>query len=343
VASLETGNVSVIAPNGLHVATITVGGGSSAPAALGFGPEGHLFVLDADASRVQEFNVAGAEVSAFDLPSGDYAASGLAFGADGHLFVTDGSQVQELDLTGVPVRAFGGTALTTPAGLAFGPMGRLYVADGAQVTVLDQAGNVAGTIAHATLADARRLAFGPDGHLFVSTIGGAGDAVLEFKADGTLADTLGPGDGLDAPAGLAFAPWRFKASIRGRVARPGEKLAKVKELSAVISLQPGSRTLMVTLTDDVSNNADLASVFDAGFLLLHGFEAAQSDSSSQRLFHGAQVPGVAQQDGVASLVLRIKGKLKSGDFVVSSARGEIHRAGAAGVYTATIKTGKLLK
>jgi len=344
VSSQDSGLVEVFNAAGEDVLTIPVPGLLSEPAAMAFGPDGLLHVLDAATATLHAANVAGAPQGVVPLPPGDYAASGLAFGPDGHLFLSDAAtaQVFELDPGGSLIRAIGLGELAAPAGLAFGPGGLLHVADGDAVVVFDDAGAVVDTLTGGALSGAGALAFGPDGHLYVAAAGGSGD-VVEFNANGAQVKAFGSNHGLSATGGLAFAPWRFKATVAGTLARPGEPLQKVKESNAVVSVQPGARTLMMALTDDVSNAADLASVFSAGFLVLRGFEGAESGAANVRLFHGAQVEGPAQQDGVGSFVLRIKGTMKAGAFVPKGALGVVHRAGAAGVYTATVKTTGLLK
>jgi DNA-binding beta-propeller fold protein YncE len=344
VSSQDTGTIAVFNAVGDDILTIPVPGPGSDPVAMFFGPDGLLHVLDAATDMLVSANVAGAPQGAVPLPAGDYAAAGLALGADGHLFLSDAAtaQVLELDLTGALIRAIGGGDLTAPAGLAFGPDGLLYVADDDRVVAFDDAGAVADTLTGGALSGAGALAFGPDGHLYVAAAGGSGD-VVEFNGDGAQVKAFGSNHGLTGTGGLAFAPWRFKATIAGSLARPGEPLVNVKETNAVVSVQPGARTLMLAFTDDVSNAADLASVFSTSFLVLRGFEGAENGAANVRLFHGAQVAGPAQQSGVASFVLRIKGSMKAGGFVPKNALGVVHRAGAAGVYTAAVKTTGLLK
>lgn len=343
VACRGTGSVVVLDPAGAKLGTIVPSLAGADPVALGFGPDGQLLVLDAAHDKLFTFNTAGAELLSVDLPPADYDRTGLAVGAEGHLFLSDtaGGRVLEVDLGGALVRELGLGVLVAPAGLATGPDGLLCVADGAGVVRLDSNGDLEDTITGAALDDARGVAFGPEGHLFVTDA--ASGNVVEFTAAGAQVGPFGAGAGLAQPGGLAFAPWRFKATIRGTITRPGTPLKKVTEANAVLAIQPGGRTLVVALTDDVSNISDLASVFGADFVVLHGFEGQSDDDATTRLFQGAQAASPSRADGVASLVVRVKGSMKAGVFTPKAAVGVLHRAGVAGVCTAAIRTTGLLK
>jgi hypothetical protein len=340
VASANTNSVVVFDASGAKADEFPIAGTPSLKA-LAFGPDGQLWVLDDAANQLLRFDVGGNPRGTVDVPAGVHAESCLAFGPNGHVFLANSSDhaVQELDsASGALVRTLGAADLSGVQSLALGPDGRIWVSEATDVQVLDQDGALLDTVHDAGFNDLRSLALGPDGKLYMADDGG--DVVHVIK-DGAVAGALG-GATLSAPTALAFVPWRLQATIKGRVARAGSPIGKVKELSAVLSLLPGSRTLMVALTDDVTKDDDLASLFGADFLVLQGFEGTEGDTSKVRLFEGAQIGAPATQSGTASMVLQVGGHMGAGQFVPKKAAGTLHRAGAAGVYEATVKTGKSL-
>jgi DNA-binding beta-propeller fold protein YncE len=338
VVSANTLEVLVFDAEGMKLDAIALDGDSSG-VALAFGPDGRLWVLDDANNELARYDLEGIPKGVVPVPGGEFPESGFAFGADGRLLLSNQSSDSVLEVdpaTGAQVRELGAGLLTAPRGLAVAPDGRLHVAEAAAIRVLDAAGTVVDTYTDADFEDLRGLAFGPDGKLYVAD---AGANKVHVLTDGEVTESLG-GATLDMPVAVAFAPHRFKATVKGTLARAGEPLGKVKETSVVLTLLPGSRTLMLSLTDDVTVDDDLASIFGGAFMVLHGFEAAQSDNVKVRLWSGQQAGVPPTENGLASLVLQVNGKMHQGQFVPKKASGTLHRAGAAGVYTATLKTGK---
>ncbi|HEX5008915.1 MAG TPA: NHL repeat-containing protein [Planctomycetota bacterium] len=341
VVSSGTHEVLVLDAEGGKLDAFPLAEDSSA-AALAFGPDGLLWVLDDEHDELLRFDTVGIPKPSVDVPAGSYPEAGLAFGADGRVLLSNQSAdtVLELDpATGAVIRELGAGQLSAPRGLAVAPDGSLHVCEADHIVVLDADGNVADTLADASFEDLRGLAFGPDGKLYVAD---AGADKVHVLSDGQVSDHVG-GATLDDPVCVAFAPHRFKATLKGTLARAGQPLSKVKETSVVITLLPGSRTMMLALTDDVTEDSDLSSVFGASYLVFRGFEAAEDDGAKVRLWQGTQVEGPAAAGGLASLSLQVNGSMKQGQFVPKKGKGTLLRDGAAGAYSATVKVGKAEK
>jgi len=341
VVSSGTHEVLVLDSEGGQLDAFPLAGDSAADA-LAFGPDGLLWVLDDGHDELLRFDTAGIPKASLPVPPGSYPEAGLAFGADGRVLLASPAtdSVLELDpATGAVIRELGAGELDAPRGLAVAPDGRLHVCEAIAVAVLDADGDVVETLGDASFEDLRGLAFGPDGKLYVAD---AGADKVHVLTDGQVTDHVG-GATLEDPVCVAFAPHRFKATLKGTLARAGQALSKVKETSVVITLLPGSRTMMVALTDDVTEDSDLSSVFGATFLVFRGFEAAEDDGAKVRLWQGTQVAGPAAAAGLASLSLQVNGSMKQGQFVPKNGKGTLLRNGAAGVYSATVKLGKAVK
>jgi hypothetical protein len=123
-------------PRDAPAATIFVSEGTlgmNAPRALGFGPDGHLYVADAEAGVLRFDGATGAALDVFVPPGrgGLADAAALAFGGDGRLYVASvrANAVLRFDaLIGTFVDTFA-SGLSGPRGLAFGAEGDLYVSN----------------------------------------------------------------------------------------------------------------------------------------------------------------------------------------------------------------------
>ena len=339
-ASPDTHEVVVFDADGSPVDSFPLAVDSSADS-LAFGPDGVLWVLDETNSQCERFDLAGVPLSSVPVPGGTYPGAALAFGADGRLLLSNQltDSVLELDAaTGAVIRELGDGQLVSPRGLVISPHGRLYVCQATDVVLLDAEGEVAETIDDAAFEDLRALVVGPNGKLYAVD---AGADVVHEITHAAVTGSLG-GATLTTPSCGAFVPYRFKATVKGHIAQFGHELGKVKETSAVLTLLPGSRTMMLALTDDITEDSDLASVFGATCLVFRGFESGADDEAKVRMWEGAQVGGPVGSAGVASLALQVNGQFEQGQLVPKKAKGTLHRAGELGVYTATVKAGKLL-
>lgn len=310
------------------------------PCALAFGPDGHLFVTRAAQDRVLELDKTGATVREFGPGTPLDQPSGLAFGPAGNLFVSSAGtdRILEFVPTGQFVRELGaGSPLDQPGGLAFGPDGKLFVASIATGRVLsfDENGQWVDEIgADLDLQGGLCLAFGPDGFLYVATANGTVhlfDAAFASKGSWTSV--------VPAPVALAFSPYRLEVVLKLKGSTEGSsKMESLKE-KAVLSIAPGSSRLMLALSDDPDDAKDLASLSGSSALVFHGFEAFENDGAKARLMQGGQLPAMAPDRGVASLSLRVEGKVGTdGRFQVKTASGTLHRSAGGFVFSGTVKT-----
>jgi hypothetical protein len=303
VAALGSGTVEVFASDGDHLDTLGDDiDGLTAPCGLAFGPDGHLFVVDRDADRIFELDDSGAEVGQLGVGSGLDVPWGVAVAPDGALFVAS---------TG------------TDEIYVFGP-------DGAVQDVLDGQGGVIG--------GPRHLSVGPDGDLLV--VGQAEGLLLVVdRQTGAVEGEIGPFGGLPAMFGVAVAPFRWKAVVSGILERGGSKSVR-RKATGVLSLAPGSGTIMLAL-DDKDANADLAAVFGTETLVFHGFEAHADALAKKRQYHGQLVFDQALGGGVATTALVVNGKIGDEElFAPRKAGGALLFSGAAGAFSGTLRSRK---
>ncbi|MBK6940946.1 MAG: NHL repeat-containing protein [Planctomycetes bacterium] len=341
--------VHVFAPDGTLVRSLGENTSLSAARGLALGTHGEVFVTSLD--RVLVFEIDGTFLREFGQDDDLTVPAGLAIGANGHVFVCSSAdnRVFEFDPAGTKVRELGSDGdLSIPIGLAFGPDGRLWVSSlfGANVVGLDVDGTVAsGTVVFddAALAFPTGLAFGPNGDLFVASL--VGNGVREFSLGGTYLGSWPSATTAPFPEGVAFSPHRFSARISGELSRTGQKSIKRKE-DAVISFTPGSRTLMLALTDVETNTSDLASEFGTDWYVLHGFEAFATPLATTRVFQGFGFVEPVQEAGVASMPMRVSGVTQTSyfapRFVPKKAAGSLHVADATAVFSGSVKTKKAL-
>ena len=347
VTSRGNGKVIEFNAAGNKVGELVLNGGAADPVSLQFGPDGHLFVLDALVPALYEFDTNGVEADVVTLDEGVFDRSGMVFGPDGHIFAPDleTDRVLEFDLGGTLIDEFN-TGLADPAGLAFGAKGHLFVAAEDTVHELTAGGIVVGSFGNVLdgLEDADGLVVGPNGAHYISSAGPGGGRVVQYDKDGVFVQTFGEEEGLVRPSGIAVAPFRFIATITGTLAQADAKIQKVKEKSAVIQSASGSRTIMITLTDDVTTSADLASIFSSNSIVLRGFEGQQSPQANKRIFHAAQIPRAAFDSGMATMVVSVTGKANSnGVFAPKKLSGTLQRSDGNAVYDAKIRSKKLIK
>src|SRR5687768_1369652 len=180
---------------------------------MAFGPDGHLYVVDAVGNSVVRYDgTSGASLGAF-IPSGRGLSnpSGIAFGPNGDIFVTNGgdNRVRQYNgTTGAAVRSY--TGLSDPQSVTFRTDGVMFVAARAWNDIRRWDPTLARFVVVASnttspLSQPTALRFGPDGKLYVASYGTG--TVLRF--DGQTFAFLGifaSGNGLVAPGGIAFGP-----------------------------------------------------------------------------------------------------------------------------------------
>jgi streptogramin lyase len=201
--------------------------GTGAPADFPFGvavdPQGYVFVVDANARRIDKFDTAGHFISAFGSqgsgPGQFNLPYGLADDGQGHLYVTDRNAniVDEFDTAGHFISAFGGLGsapgkLFVPMAVAADGQGHVYVADNVnnRIEVYDGSGNYLSTIGSpgsgpGEISGPLGVALDGLGHVYVSD--GSNHRVDEFDTAGHFITSFGsqgsgPGQ-FSLPYGLA--------------------------------------------------------------------------------------------------------------------------------------------
>jgi hypothetical protein len=175
-----------------------------------YGPDGNLYVPDAQGNTVGRFNGAtGNFIDSFvSAGSGGLTWSyAITFGPDGHLYVADtpaGVIRRYNGTTGVYMGVFADFSewhRGVLESLVFGPDGNLYVAD--EITVVKVNG-ATGAFMSIFVTAAGMLAFGSDGTLYVGT---AWNGVLRYNGTtGAFISQFVPFNGSRADSSIAFGP-----------------------------------------------------------------------------------------------------------------------------------------
>jgi hypothetical protein len=182
------------------------------------------------------------------------------------------------------------------------------------------------------------VVFGPDFRLYVGS--GDMDRLVMFLGNQYLGD-FGGDDGVLFPFSLAFAPFRYKVKVNGIMTGGGQR-QKVKG-KGVLSIAPGSQTIMLDLQDDPDTPADYASLMGAERLVFHGLEGVASATERHRVLGGTEVKGPSYQDGVGSISLRVKGSLdEDGSYVPNRVKGWFHRSQGLQAVHLSMKVAKRL-
>lgn len=91
-------------------------------------------------------------------------------------------------------------------------------------------------------------------------------------------------------------------------------------------------------------STDLATLFGTTAWVFNEFESQGASVKDGRLVHGVQAGDGQQSTGTTSFAASVKGKPDAfGYFVPSQVTATIHRGSAAGVFTGTLVTTKLVK
>lgn len=203
------------ADSGAAQGTFASGGGMDFPQSAIFGPDGHLYVGDANTAILRYNGVTGAFMGAFTSGGPLNGAFGLTFGPDGHLYVSSfgNNLILRYDgTTGDFIDVFAsGNGLASPYGLTFGPDSNLYVVSSETSSVLRFDGQTGVFIdvfvatGTSLLVSPVGLAFGPDAHLYVSSF----NSHSIMKYDGASGALIGPfvfpaSGGLLGPAYFLF-------------------------------------------------------------------------------------------------------------------------------------------
>lgn len=277
------------------------------PVAIAFGSRGHVFVSSSLNHRVVEFDADGGYVG--EITHADLAfPAQIRFNAGGHLLCAGAGSlaVFEFDPGGALVRKVGDGTFANPIGLALGPTGKLRVSDGISdvVRIFDSTGDLGASTSGASIDGPSHVVGGPNYANYVACIDS--DRVVQFLGSVATRE-LGSTAGLSGPGGLAFAPFRIKVYLEGKISG-GANLSGFKQ-RAMLSLAPGSNQIMLEFLPHVSGVNYYASVFGAKYAVLHGLEGVTGPYQLDRLFRGREiVPPSLEHDG-SSISIRAKGKV----------------------------------
>ncbi len=344
VASRTGKRIVEIGSDGSKVKEIALDPATSQPEQITFGPDGYLYVGFGAFKGYEIRRTDGQQVKLVQNAASTFTnAIGVAL--DGSVW-TMGQGTGTLlnwDNTGSSPRQYLLTFQgdTASGGIAIDSRGRLNIVFNDSVRRYDGFVSSLGQFGSSALLnfDENGITYGPDGNPFIA--GGVSAVVYRFDANDVKTNDIGAGQGINFASHVAFAPYRFAATVKGPFSTDGDQ-TKLNEKTAVLTYFPGNGRNFLTFTDSVANSQDFASLFAAKDVAFAGFE--RSTSSKVRSYVGSQIPYGSGTLGTASIALEVKGKVDpaTGFFAVTSAKGDIHRGSGTGVFHATVKTTKRL-
>lgn len=386
VASFNTSEVFEFAPDGTFLATYDGDGLLSGPEGIAFGPDGLLYVASANDDEVQVIDGANLGIEQYSAQGQIDAPNGLTFGPLGDLFVSsrvtdrvvcvndgdvvvaslgaattlssprhlafspDGvlhvvsngtNEVLRFSAEGDPLSAYPLGSLNSPTGIAFSPEGLFLVGSyfGDAIRVAGKAADIVEwSISDAQLDGPYGVTVGPDGLVYAAS--DMLDQVVAFDGS-SVTRVIGDGEGMVALGGVAFSPFVFEVKLSGRLEDSDGESTKLAGTGTLV-WSPGSSRVMLHFEDDAGDPGDVASKL-GGTMVLHGQEGG---TGTDRVFAGAELPGVDKYFRVTNGLLRSKGKIDANGFYKpKKITGTISRTGVidgAVVFRGKIKTLSLL-
>ncbi len=339
--------------NGALEDTLGAAAGLTGARGIAIGPNGDLFVTSL--TQILELRRDGTLVRSIGSGDNLHVPVGLCFSGEGHLFVTlaGDNAIAEYDASFDRIHVSTLTELAIPMGITIAPNGVRYVSSffNASVLALDATGAVVGVFTDAALLFPSGIAVGPNGNLFVSTF--FGNTIVELTPVGAKVREISLPTGATNPEGIAFAPYRWKGKLKGRLV-VDPSIAKNVNENVYLAYAPGSRTLMIDLVDKTSSK-DLASTLGVTGMAFYGFETFETQDAKARRVQGLELalfsaapadPPGAGALTQSSIVLDFTGKAapfgSSPGFFPKSATGTLTRSNSKSSLRGTIVTSSAL-
>ena len=260
-------------------------------------------MTSANTDEITEWTPAGNFVRAFGSTNLD-GPFAIVFGPGGHLYAASfgGEKICEFDISSTFIRDIGAAAsVLDPRGLAILPNGNLGLTSQSpspSVLEFNSLGVNVNTISGvANMGSAHALIVGPDGNLFVPSLDN--NNIVRFTPGGAKLDEATSVDGISEAYQCAFAPYRFKANISGKLVKPGSKTVNVAG-PAIVSYAPGSRILFVQFVDDPKKPNDPFNALNRSTIVFHGFESITTELVPRREYKGTEVTTHTLEDGESS-------------------------------------------
>lgn len=327
-----------IDPDGALVRTLGAAAVVDEITGVAVAPRGHILLTSRTQDRVVELDADGVFVRDYGAADGLDEPRGVRVGADGHVFVASfiTDRVMEFTARGVFLRELGGgTSLDGPDGLAFDGTGRLLVtsANTGTVFVFDGEGAFLQEFgAGASMVAPSGIAVRADGGVVV---GDAGGELHLFDSGFVFQQSLS--DLTTACGGVAFAPRRYKVSLKGQVVQGGATTA-VSE-TAELAFDPGSAWSGLFLN---AASSPVAAALDTTLVAASGRLIGKDSSAKKRSSHALSWTPRAAEDGVLSLDMEWKGSVNDARYVPTSGSGTLSASGAGFAMSVAVKVKKTL-
>ncbi len=315
-----------------------------------FSSSGTLYVSDANGSEVHEYDLESETILQTFPAAGLSGAASLSSSPDGHVFAGaagNPSTIVEFESNGVAVATHSGTSTGTanPVPLIVrGPRGALYVLDqpsgqAAKLTAIELPTSGPSSI---DLPDTpfRDITIGPDGDLWL--LGGGGNKLVRVASDLTNSSAVPFAPAVQGRA-IAFAPFRFKITLDGKVATVGANPVSLVEKNDRLVYFAGQDRGFLVLQDKPSPD-DLVSHFEITNLLLSGVTVPDQDGNVERghwsLAHRGSILTLR-----ADVEIRATGVVNSdtGYFKPKSLLGTFSISNGSHYFTGELKSTELLK
>ena len=314
---------------------------------IDFGPDGYLYVADTYDAEIMRWRPAMGSASeakytttpeTFSLNNNWIYA--IEFGPEGTMHMVDvfqnGVHLFNPDFEYLRERA---SSFANPTVMCFGANGIMFV--GNNNDEIKKLSLISSPVYTSSEIDGiGGMTVGPDERLYVSSF--INNKIVIMSQDGVV-ETVLTHSQLELPLGLAFAPFRFKATVKVSNARNGQPLTKARDKRAVLSIAPGSRKIMLSVEDEAADADDAGSALRSAWHVFRGREIIGDANARKRHFMGNACPVSGLFLGTARIDLTVKGAQDAaGIYTPTGAKGQIGRDAARSNAFGRIRATKLL-